>query len=168
MVDDNMNNALAQLRRIRLFEPLPEDALEEISNTLKWQEFPSDHLLIDGSASRPHGVFILTEGEVQVFRKNSRGHEVELARKPSVDIFGEIGALSGIPGSACVATTQQSLVAELPASHFVDLSCRFPKLAIGVLSRISENVRQLDAEVERLNLAEHLLEQLFRKTSPLL
>ena len=121
-------------------------------------------MLVDGKSSEPHGLFLLDEGEVEIFRKNQNGHKTVLARREAPDFFGEIGALTGTPGSASVTTIGPCRIAELPGDEFVDLCRRHPDVSLSVLRRIAGNVRQLDAEVQRLNLAESLLERLVSRT----
>ena len=154
------------LRSVDYLKDLPTSALSTLSTKAVWKELPADNLLIEAGQDTPHGVFVLARGDVEVFRKREERLRVHLARLSATTSFGELGTITGKPGSASVVTLTPAIVAEIPGQHFLEMITEFPQIALNILQRMVGRVRALDDEIVRLSLADHLLERLYHNIHP--
>ena len=94
------------------------------------------------------GMYIVKEGEVEVFRENT---EAMTSCKISVlikgDFFGEISLLNESPRSATIIASQQSILMGLFKPELMSLIDSNPLLGFGLIYRLSQVV------AERLRIA---------------
>lgn len=158
--------ALEAFRAIAFLKGLPAAALSRLCDCATWTELPESHMLIEAGQEFRHGFFVLAKGEVEIFRHRQEGLKIPLAHLSATASFGELGTLTGEPGSACVATLTPSLVAEIPGQQFREVITEFPQVALDILRQTVNRIRTLDDEIVRLSLADHLLERLYQNAHP--
>jgi CRP-like cAMP-binding protein len=104
---------------------LPER--EEVLNRFHPLAFPEETFIFKGG--EPSGcLYMIQNGEVEIFTQDRRGKKVVLGRLGSGHLFGEIGVLLNTPRMAFARTTQPSNLLKLSKEDFDRLLHRFPKL----------------------------------------
>lgn len=144
------NAGLEVLRQTDLFAGLPEEAIGPIAEQCRWWDIDAHHLLIDATHKQSHGLYVLAEGGVEVFRNPSGGGIVPLARLTAVACFGEFAAINGEPGSASVRSLTPCTIGEIPPKVFKSLLTERPGLSLRVLRKLVDRIQNLDATVEAL------------------
>jgi len=133
-----------------------------------WRRYrPGEHLFERGSSSNE--VFFIVEGSVSIVSSSATGRDVSLATAGAGEVIGEMAALDGLPRSASVAAAEDSLVAVLPASRFVDLLKQNGEIAVDLLRRLSAMVRRAGArvvELSSLDATKRVYAELLRLAEP--
>lgn len=129
-----------------LFAGLPRETLFDLAGHCDWREIDAGHLLIDAATRRPHGVFILAAGDVEVFHDDA-GSTLPVARLAAVDCFGEFAAIRGEPGSASVRSLSPCRLGEMPANVFTALLAARTCFSMRVLRRVVATVTRLDEAI---------------------
>lgn len=98
--------ALALLRRLAIFAPLPAPTIERILAELSWLDVPVGQVLMR-QGDPGDRFYVLAEGCVQIVRD-----DVVIAEREAVDYIGEIALLRNVPRTATViALTPLRLIA---------------------------------------------------------
>jgi CRP-like cAMP-binding protein len=152
-------------RETELFADPPGEIGADLAGHCRWHTVAPGHLLIDAPARRPHGVFILAAGDVEIFRDDG-GAAVPLATLAAIDCFGEFAAIRGEPGSASVRSLSSCMLGEMPSAVFTALLARQTCFSMRLLRRVVDSVRSLDAAVvgaQRRNGSDHAsIRELYR------
>lgn len=99
-----------------------------------------DVLFLEGD--RSHSVFACLEGRVRIFLTTPSGRELLVGIKAPGEEFGELSALDGRPRSASAAAIDDTVVAVLPASRYMDLLLGAPHLSVSVCQSLSTELRR--------------------------
>src|SRR5262245_52087936 len=122
----------------------------ELEAACTWRRYRHGERLFErGSSSNE--VFLIVEGSVSIVSASATGPDVNLARAGAGELIGEMAAIDGLPRSASVAATEDSLVAVLPAARFVPLLEQNGKIAVELLRRLSAMVRHTGARVVEMS-----------------
>ncbi|HEY65633.1 MAG TPA: cyclic nucleotide-binding domain-containing protein [Caldilineae bacterium] len=133
---------LEQLRSFRLFQELPEEAVQEIAAVGKLREYPTGARLFDqGQAAE--GAFILLEGEIVEWRVNRVGEEIFRRTVRTGQALGFRSLLKGTVRLSSAETRVPSRLLFLPARDFTRLQGKYPELERCLLQ--PEVVRRLRA-----------------------
>ena len=107
-------HAIALLRRVALFEPLPPPGLEAIARRVTWRSVdPGTVLIREGEIG--DRFYVLASGAVKVEREGR--HLRELTRPG--DGFGEIALLRSVPRTATVTATAASVLMVVDRQAFL-------------------------------------------------
>ena len=79
------------------------------------------------------------------------GREIALATIGEGGYFGELSAVDQQPRSASVLAAENSMVAALGRDNFIDLIRRYPEVALRVLNRLAQIVRNCDERIMDLS-----------------
>jgi CRP/FNR family transcriptional regulator, cyclic AMP receptor protein len=151
------------LEGLELFSALPEDERWNLADQCSWRRLGPNQLLIDGDTGSPHGVFVLTEGIVEVSQRDSKSRMVPVGWLSAPACFGEFAAIMSCPGATSVRTKTSCEVAELSEETFTRLLSKYPTLSLKVLKKAISIVRALDDDIARLHFADNLLVDAHRK-----
>ena len=143
---------LEVLRQTDLFAGLPEDAVGAVAEQCRWRDVAAHHLQIDAMRKQAHGLYVLAECGVEVFRNPPGGGIVPLARLTAVACFGEFAAINGEPGSASVRSITPCTVGEIPPTVFKSVLTERPGLSLRILRKLINRIQNLDETVEALHL----------------
>ena len=104
---------LSLLRKIELFSSLGQKEIDFVISRSGTLELPKGRPLFSsgGKASR---FFILTNGEIRVFKSNSDGSEEEIARFTAGDAIGDFDFARGAEYDACAEAAEDSCLIEFP------------------------------------------------------
>lgn len=146
------------LRGVEPFSTIPETALGRVIERCIWHDCPANQLLIDGDREEPHSVFLITEGMVELSRRNAEGEAVPIGLFGSPSCFGEFAAVMNSPGGMTVRTVTGCRVAEIPEEAFRTLLDEIPSISLSLLKKAISIVRSLDEDIVRHHTASGILE----------
>lgn len=107
-------HAIALLRRVSLFDPLPAPNLEAIARRAGWLNLPGGTAVIrEGDAGDRY--YVLASGAVRVEREGRVLRDLDEVG----DGFGEIALLRDVPRTATVTTTADSLFLTIDRLSFL-------------------------------------------------
>ena len=128
---------------------------EEVFKRFRLVKVPEKTLLFKEGDS-PSSLYMIKNGEVEIFTQNLQGRKVCLAALRSGNIFGEISLLFNKPRMAYAKTTRPSELLELTKEDLEACLLRFPKLqstlkelSLKRLSRTREILSQNEVEKAR-------------------
>lgn len=146
---------------VSLFSGIPGNVLADLDDYCRWSDVSADTLVIDSFQSIPHGVFVLVEGEVDIYRLDHEARRVDLGHLPATSCFGEFAAINGTPGSASVRTTTPCLLAEIAPEAFMKFLTDCPALSLGLLKKAVSHIRKLDEDIVRLRATESRIDKAY-------
>lgn len=126
------------LRSLKIFEPLDDDALSDLTLLLDLKNIPVDKVVIKKGAPGDH-LYIVLEGEATVIAEDGS----KIARLGAGEIFGEMSLLSGEPVSNSVQTTAPSRVAMLSVKNFKQIIIKFPVLQLFLFKILIERAQTM-------------------------
>jgi CRP-like cAMP-binding protein len=128
------------LHKIPLFEGLSAETLTSLASDLQVKVVERGELVVQKGSQGNHLFFILT-GRLQVIDFMEDGKEIGLNFFGIGDYFGELSIIDGLPRSASVIATENSLVASLLRTQALALMTNNPLVAERVFQRMASAVR---------------------------
>ena len=113
------------LREI-LLEALPAEGLKELTECLEVFVYPQGKTVIEEGETGCH-LFLIRQGEAQVFVTDREGNRVRLAVFRDGDFFGEVSLLTVGPGAGTVVATQPSEFWVLEKPDFDRMITKYPR-----------------------------------------
>lgn len=141
------------LRRVALFDGLPDDRLDRVAQACRWQSVEADQPLVL-RAQDEGDVYFIVSGSVRITTYAASGRQVTFRDCGEGELFGELAAIDGGPRSADVLTLQPSVLASLAPADFRALLREEPLLAERVMLRLASLVRQLSERIIDLSTLE--------------
>lgn len=163
MTSPALRSSLA-LRRIALFDALPDDRLDRIAQACHWQSVDADHPLVLRAQDQGE-VYFIVSGSVRITTYAVQGRQVTFRDCGEGELFGELAAIDGGPRSADAVTLAPSVLASLAPAAFRALLREEPLLAERVMLRLASLVRQLSERIidlSTLDVAGRLHAELLR------
>lgn len=149
------------LHKIELFHGLREDELLEIAQKLRYAPFATGDIITRQGAIA-HWLYILVEGEADVFLEAEGQERRKLATLLPGNFFGEMGLMTGAPRTATVIAARDSECYLLDKSSFESVLTRRPEL-VEEISNILVNRRygldSLQQEVDADTRARQMAQQ---------
>ena len=139
------------IKNISLFEGLPDEDLQAISDLAVTRQYPKNTLIIcEGDHS--DSLYIMLTGKVKVFLNDEEGKEVTLNIQGEGEYFGELAMLDDAPRSASVMTLEETRLAVVSKSAFDECLENNPKIALIVIRGLARRLRELTENVRSLAL----------------
>lgn len=145
-------NKLWYLSQINLFETLPMKDLRLIDKMAPMSTIPKGTLIIDPTTDNRR-LYLLKRGRVRLFRVSEDGRQLTLGLLGKGNIFGETESLSTGSSAAYAEALDDALVCILGKEDFEAILLRWPKVALKMVSLLSQRIREAEELVE--NLAFH-------------
>lgn len=101
-------------------------------------------------------MYVILSGKVKVV-KEKEGTETVLAILKEEDIFGEMALFDNRPRSATVKAIGNAKIAVFERGTFLEQIKKNPNLAIQVLQKMSQRIRQIDDELHNLTTQLHFV-----------
>jgi len=105
-----------RLQKTELFSSLGQKEIEFVASHSGTFELPRGRLLFS-AGEKASRFFILTKGEIRVFRANSDGSEEEMARFTAGDTIGDFDFARGAEYDACAEAVEDSSLIEFPGNN---------------------------------------------------
>ena len=115
----SLENMIAFLLTTPMFEDLEPQEIKEIIHIVEALKFESgDNVFLEGASG--DGWYALYSGEVNVLKQSDNGEIIISTLEPG-SCFGEIAVLDGLPRSATIRATKETIVLRVPQDTFKDL-----------------------------------------------
>ena len=139
-----------QLASVELLSDLAPDALQRLEQGCMWRRYKrGEEIVARDSDSRD--LFVVITGSVEVANFSTTGREIAYATIPAGEYFGELSALDNLPRSATVSAAEDTLVAVMPRTLFIDVMRDEPKAALKMMMRLAHIIRICDDRIMDLS-----------------
>lgn len=113
------------LRAMKIFSPLEDDALTDLTLMLDLKTIPKDKVVVK-KGDQGSNLYIVLEGKLAVINDNGE----TIANLAPGNIFGEMSLLSGEPVSHTIHTNDTSRLALLSLKNFRNVIVKYPILQL--------------------------------------
>ena len=141
------------LKQVELFRDLTDAERRLIVELVEVRELPEDQLLFSENSPRNH-LYLIREGEVELFKSTPLGEEKRLSFFGRFDFLGEGALMDDYPHSTSARTLLPSKVLAVRREDFHRMLGEQPDLGVKLLSRvarvISRRMRQASTRVVNL------------------
>lgn len=141
---------MGKLHNVDLFTGLPPEAVREIEELAQWARYAQGELVFD-QESDCLDVYFVVSGTVRILSYMHSDREVALATIPAGNYFGELAAIDRKERSARVVAIDETVLARIDGSRFIEIMMKYPVIALRVLERFARIIRTLDARVTELS-----------------
>lgn len=125
------------LTKVELFDTFDENELELVSNRMKIREVKKDSLLFSENTAGNH-VYMIMEGEVELFRRTPFGQETRLSFFSNYDFLGEGSLIDDSPHSTSARALLDTTVVSVKRDLLTEIMKENGTMAIKLYSKISE------------------------------
>ena len=140
---------LLYLRRVPLFSQLNLDQLDAIDRILSEQSFLSGEVICrEGELGKD--LYVLIDGEVEVFRNYQADGQLRLGSQLPVTCFGEMAILADLPRTATVVSSRESRLLTLHGDRLKELIIQMPEIAFDFFRVLAERLQNADVRLEAL------------------
>ena len=151
------------LRNTSVFHEVDLAVLEKIASRTVSRTYDRDQTIFEiGSAS--DGIYVIRNGRVGISNLFADGKEIILNILEKNDVFGEVGAIDGLPRTASAVAMEDTSLLHLDAVVFRTLIKDHPTLSYGFMSVLCSRIRWTSDLIEdtvfrdtRTRLARRLL-----------
>ncbi len=153
------------LSNIRMFELLNEDDRQALAHVVDELTIPAGHTLFQ-AGDPGDSLFIVREGNIELFIKDTAGQKIVLTVAECGDMFGELAMLDSGPRTATAIALTESEVLVLDREDLVLLFQRKPEAALHMLASLSGLTRKAD-ELLRTRVSRNANEEMEVHSTPL-
>jgi small-conductance mechanosensitive channel/CRP-like cAMP-binding protein len=137
-----MERRESTLRRVDLFKPLEDAERRELAERLGYAPFAAGDVVIRQGA-QAHWLYILVQGEAQVWLDTPNGGRRLIADLGAGDVFGEMGMMTGNPRRATVTAKTDLECYRLDKAGFADIIRSRPSIAEDLSRVLAERETRL-------------------------
>lgn len=138
---------------VPLFSRLPEDQRKDLSQLAINKSYHKGDVIFS-EGDKGSGFYVITAGQVKIFKVSSEGKEQILHIFGPGEPIGEVPVFTGQPFPAYAEALAKSHLLFFPRIAFMDLIAGNPSLALNMLAVLSMRLRQFTVQVENLSLKE--------------
>ncbi|HMJ24301.1 MAG TPA: DUF1003 domain-containing protein [Pyrinomonadaceae bacterium] len=146
------------LANIKMFELLNEDDRLALAKVVDELKVPEGHTLFQ-AGDPGDSLFIVREGQIELFIKDTAGQKIVLTTAEAGDMFGELAMLDTGPRTATALALTESEVLVLDRDDLVLLFQRKPEAALHMLAALSGLTRKAD-ELLRTRVSRNVNEEM--------
>jgi CRP/FNR family cyclic AMP-dependent transcriptional regulator len=139
---------LEALRSVPLFASVDDHAARELRSLLKWKDLPGGSPIFR-AGDKGDAMYLIASGRIRISIRDSDDIEVILAELAEGDFFGEMALIDGQPRSAGATVLDDSRVAVLARTDFLDFVRRNPDVLLEMLSAVTHRLRRTDELLQR-------------------
>ncbi|MDD2882225.1 MAG: Crp/Fnr family transcriptional regulator [Rhodoferax sp.] len=138
---DSVATNLQQLQQLPLLQGLSEYVLAQVAAHTQVQVISRGHVVVRKGDKDAQMLFVL-RGRLQVIDLSEDGREVGLNFLTAGEYFGELSVIDGLPRSATVVATENSMIAVLPRPYAMDLIYKNPSVIEDLLKKMARSIRR--------------------------
>ena len=136
-----LNRDVEMLRNIPLFVGLPTARLKLIAYTAEVVQFEPGEIIVQ-QGDPADAVYIIAEGEAEVWLKVLDGHNVRLRTVGRHSLLGEIAVLCNGRRTATVQARDRVVTLKIAAQVFLDLLQQSPEIGMQVMKILAERLER--------------------------
>ena len=129
------------LRNIPLFAGLPTPRLKLIAYTAEVVRFAPGEVIVQ-QGDPADAVYIVTEGEAEVWIRDAEGNEIHLATMGRNSLFGETAVICKGRRTATVKARGRVATFKIRDTLFLDLVRQSPEIGMQVMTVLAERVER--------------------------
>ncbi len=130
------------LKSIEIFEQLAVNELAAVASVTEEVSFSEDQIVIrEGDPGDT--LYLITEGEVAVDKRQADGSQIELDRMTAGNYFGEMALFEDIPRTATIRTVKPCRMLMLHKLEFKEMVREYPQIALEICKVLSRRIRNL-------------------------
>lgn len=139
------------LRQVPLFSGLDDEDMQSLIGAVTRRKYPKDAVIFFES-DPGDAMFMILGGRVKVTILSDDGREIILSILGDRDFFGEMALLDNEPRSATAIAVQETEVAVIHQKDFLSIVEKRPRVAINLLSALSDRLRKANHQIGSLAL----------------
>lgn len=139
------------LRRVDIFKDLKTEEIEVIFKGVMTRQCEPGTIFFSPD-DRSERLFILKEGEVDLYRLTPNGKRIAIRRIGPGTVFGEIGLLGQSMQSCFAEAIQNSLVCVATKDDIMALLKGHPEVSVRLLEILGGRIRVLEDRLEQVSL----------------
>lgn len=155
------------LRKVELFSQLTEEELKTLAEGLKYMQYARGNVVARQGATGQHWLFIIINGEVEVFVGGGDAEKRILNVLTKGNFFGEMSLMTGAPRVASVIARTDLACYRLDKEDFEAVLRKRPGIADDVSHILVERRAQLDSALQNLD-AETLHKEMYNRHNEVL
>lgn len=128
------------LNKIPLFVGVDPETLAQVATVMQIRTVERGHYVLHKGSVGDYLLFVLT-GRLQAIDPTEDGREVGLNFLAPGDYFGELSIIDGLPRSASVVASENSMIALLPRAQALTLIYNTPVVVERLLKRMAASLR---------------------------
>ncbi len=132
----------ATLRKSRMFSDLPSAEIEAIAEGCSLRTLQKDEMLFR-EGDKADGFYVLQTGRISIFRLTPDGREQIICMFGPSESFAEAALATVETYPANAVATESSQVILVHKTHFRELVCKKPELALHMLASMSMHLKHL-------------------------
>lgn len=136
------------LRNIPLFADLPTARLKLIAYTAEVVRFEPGEVIVQ-QGDPADAVYIIAEGEAEVWLADADGHTMRLGTMGRHTLFGETAVLCQSRRTATVRARDQVVTFKISANVFLDLVRQSPEIGIQVMTVLAQRLERSTARLQQ-------------------
>lgn len=142
------------LKQIQLFKELSDTQLDAVCNKLTIENYSANGLLFSENNIRKN-LFLIYDGEVELFKRTPYGEEKRLSIFSKYDFLGEGALMDDSPHSTSARATKDSKIFILTRDNFKELIKEQNETALAILSSVGKVIsrRMSAANTRVINIA---------------
>ena len=144
-------STLAHVASLPFFEGLPQETLEAVVARMVPRSLPRGHTLFR-RGEQCRGVYVLTSGQVEIYRSTTDGREQVLHVEDPVQTIAELPFFDSGVYPAAARTTRASEVLFLSLDDLQRLYRHHPEVADAIIQNLGRRLRALVTLVEKISL----------------
>jgi uncharacterized membrane protein len=133
--------SLEILSTVSLFESLTPDDRADLLAQMDTVEFAPGQLIFRDSQPGS-SLYIVLEGEVELFFKNDTGERILLETSRTGDFFGELSLLDGGARTASALATERTKALSIDRAMLRTFLCSHPAATLGILAATGKRLRK--------------------------
>ena len=143
-----MMRDVEMLRNIPLFAGLPTARLKLIAYTAEVVHFEPEEVIVQ-QGDPADAVYIIAEGEAEVWLAALDGHSVRLGTLGRHSLLGEIAVLCNGRRTATVRAKDRVVTLKIAARVFLDLLRQSPEIGMQVMTILAERLERSTALLQQ-------------------
>jgi hypothetical protein len=143
---------LLLLKRVALFSGLSLDQLEAVNRLMQEDRYASGEVIFrEGDLGRD--LYVLTEGEVEVYKSYGTPQQVRRAVQTPPSYIGEMAILADEPRSATLVASRDSTLLALDGERLKELILEMPEVSFEIFRVLTGRIRSAEARLEQPGVA---------------
>lgn len=142
-----------QIKNFALFQGLSEENLTLLTSQALHRKFRQGDLLI-GEADQIRAFYVVTAGQLKLYKSSSEGREQTLSLLRSGDPFGLCTAFATESFPANAMALEESAVLIIPGELMENVAKKEPVLLLNIIQILSERLKESMTLIESLALKE--------------
>ena len=143
----------AALNACPLFERIEDELVVRLADASQLKRLHRGEILFL-QGDRSSELYIVAAGRIRLYRTSPEGAEKTLAVLSDGDVFGDLSAIDGLGRSAAAEAMTDSQAVQVRARPFMMCVEESPTLAMRLIKRLAEVLRETDESLDLLAFAD--------------